>query len=135
MDAWIGVVGVVIGAFIGALAVLGGQYMSGQTAQRIAHHARQRDVLDDVALKVASVRAQAVAFQYNSALGSQDLAAALLALGAVTPLIHDSELQQRVDSFVEKTSAFRTNPVDWKTVNEPYTLVRERLTDVYKQLG
>lgn len=126
---------VIGGAVIGAGAVLGVQYMSGQTTERVAHAARQHGVLDDVALKVASVREKAMAFQYSTITEERGLVVALLALGAVTPLIHDDQLRQRVDLLVEKTWGFRSNPVDWKTVQEPYDAVRERLTEVYKQLG
>jgi hypothetical protein len=131
MDGWIGVV---IGAAIGAGAVLGVQYMSGRTTQQVAHGARQHAVLDDVSHKLVGVRAQALVLQQRPAEDA-GLVAALRALQTVSPSIHDDELRKRVDAFISATYGFRVKTVDFEIVQEPYTAARERLTEVYKELG
>jgi putative flavoprotein involved in K+ transport len=56
MDAWIGVGG----AAVGALAALGGQWISAKTTERVAYRGRQHGVLDDLSRKLASVRKAAL---------------------------------------------------------------------------
>ncbi len=130
MDAWIGVVG----AAVGALAALGGQYMSGRTTERVAHRARQQIVLDDLSGKLMTVREAAVVVQQSPG-EDEGLVAALRAVQTISPSIHDDELLRRVNAFVDATYGFRPNPVDWKAVEEPYKAVLKRLTEVYKKLG
>jgi hypothetical protein len=109
--------------------------MNGRTKERIARAARQHDVLNDVALKVANVREEAGLLQ-QSGVEDAGLVEALHAVGAVTPRIHDAELRKRVDLYVEKAWGFRSNrDADWNEVSIPYTVARERLTEVFKQLG
>lgn len=131
MNGWIGVV---IGAVIGAGAVLGVQYMSGRTTQRVARGARQHSVLDDLSAKLTDVRAQALVLQQSPAEDA-GLVAALRKLQTISPSIHDDELRKRVDAFISATYGFRVKTVDFEIVQEPYTVARQRLTEVYKQLG
>lgn len=132
--AWIGIVGVIIGAVIGTAASLGGQYMNGRTTERVAHRIRQHIVLDDLSGKLMAVRAQALSVQQSP--GEDDgLVVALRSLQTISPSIHDDELLKRVNAFVDATYGFRPNPVNWKAVQEPYDAVRERLTQVYRELG
>jgi hypothetical protein len=134
MDAaWIGFAGVVIGAVVGTAAALGGQYMSGRTTERVAHRARQHIVLDDLSVKLMTVRAQALLVQQSRG-EDEGLVAALRSLQTISPSVHDDELLRRVNAFVDATYGFRVKPVDFKTVQEPYDAVRARLTQVYKEL-
>lgn len=135
MDAaWIGFAGVIIGAVIATAASLGGQYMSGQTTERVAHRARQQIVLDDLSGKLMAVRAQALLVQQSPG-EDEGLVVALRSLQTISPSIHDDELLKSVNALVDATYGFRPNPVDWKTVLGPYDAVRERMTQVYKELG
>ncbi len=134
MDALIGVAGVVIGAAIGAGAVLGVQYMNGRTTQSIARVARQHGVLDDLSRKLANVREQALVVQQSPG-EDEGLVASLRALQTISPSIRDDELRKRVDTFISATYGFRVRTVDFKIVQEPYTAARDRLTEVYMELG
>lgn len=130
MDAWIGVAG----AAVGALAALGGQWISAKTTERVAYRARQHGVLDDLSQKLASVREAALVVQQSPG-EDEGLVAALRALQTISPSIHDDELRTRVVTFTDATYGFRVKPVDWAIINGPYISVRERLPEVYKQLG
>jgi hypothetical protein len=134
MDAWISVIGAVGGAVVGALAALGGQWISAKTTERMAYRARQHGVLDDLSLKLATVREAALIVQEYP---GQDevLVAPLRALQMISPSIHDDELRARVDTFTDAANGFRVKPVDWAIINGPYVSVRESLTKVYKKLG
>lgn len=134
MDAWIAVVGVVSGAVIGAGAALGGQWISAKTTERVAYRDRQHAVLDDLSDKLASVREAALVVQ-DSPGEDAGLVAALRALQRISPAVHDDELRKRVDAFIKVTYGFRVKPVDFEMVQGPYTAARERLTEIYKQLG
>lgn len=134
MDAWIGVIGAVGGAVVGALAALGGQLIGIKSTERIARAARQHGVLDDLSDKLATVREAALVVQQSPGEDAA-LVAALRALQRISPSIHDDELRKRVDAFISATYGFRVKPVDFEIVQAPYTAARERLTEVYKKLG
>lgn len=127
-------IGAVGGAVVGALAALGGQLIGIKSTERIARAARQHGVLDDVSRKLMGVREQALVVQ-ESPGEDAGLVAALRALQTISPSIHDDELRKRVDAFISATYGFRVKTVDFEKVHEPYTLARERLTEVFKQLG
>jgi hypothetical protein len=130
MDAWIGVVG----AAVGALAALGGQWINSKTTEKVAYRERQHGVLDDLSDKLASAR-EAALVVHQSPGEDAALVTALRALQRISPAFHDDELRKRVDAFVSATYGFRVKPVDFEIVQAPYTAARERLTEVYKKLG
>jgi hypothetical protein len=131
VDAWIGVVG----AAVGALAALGGQWISAKTTERVAHRGRQHGVLDDLSRKLATIREQALDLHQRGGGDDADLVAALRAVQTITPSIHDDELRKRVTDFIDTTYGFRVKPTDWTIMNAPYIFVRQRLAEVYKKLG
>jgi len=130
MDAWIGV----LGAAVGALAALGGQWIGAKTTERVAYRARQHEVLDDLSRRLMAVREQALAVQQSPG-EDEGLVAALRALQIISPSIHDDELRKRVMALTDATYGFRVKPDAFLTVREPYEAARARLTEVYKTLG
>ena len=84
MDAWIGLIGAVGGAVVGALAALGGQLVGIKSTERIARAARQHGVLDDISRKLMGVREQALLVQ-DSPDEDGGLVAALRALQTISP--------------------------------------------------
>ncbi len=131
MDAWIGVVG----AAVGALAALGGQWINSKTTERVAYRDRQHGVLDDLSRKLAALRQETGFAQMSGGQVDSGLVEALRALTTISPSIHDDELQKRVNALIETAWRFRTAPFEWKSFETPYQAVRERLTEVYKALG
>jgi hypothetical protein len=131
MDAWIGVVG----AAVGAIAALGGQWISARTTERVAYRARQHGVLDDLSSKLATIRERALDLHHRGGGDDAGLVTALRAVQTITPSIHDDELRKRVTDFIDTTYGFRVKPTDWAIMNAPYIFVRQRLAEVYKKLG
>lgn len=125
MDAWIGVAG----AAVGALAALGGQWISAKTTERVAYRGRQHGVLDDLSRKLASVREAALVVQQSPG-EDEGLVVALRALQTISPSIHDDELRKGVDAIISATYGFRVKTVDFEIVHEPFAAARERLTEV-----
>src|SRR5256885_11014526 len=101
MDAWIGVIGAVGGAAVGALAALGGQLIGIKSTERIARAARQHGVLDDVSRRLMGVREQALLVQ-ESPGEDAGLVAALRALQTISPSIHDDELHKRSEEHTSE---------------------------------
>src|ERR1700686_84790 len=114
MDAWIGVVG----AAVGALAALGGQWINSKTTEKVAHRDRQHRVLDDLSDKLASVREAALEVQQSPG-EDEGLIAALRALQRISPAVHDDNLRKGGDAFVWATFGFRVKTVDFEIVQEP----------------
>jgi hypothetical protein len=127
VDAWIGV----IGAGVGALAALAGQWISSKTTERVAYRARQDQVLDDLSHKLAAVGQAGVGRDRKV----DDLVEAFRALATVGPAIHDDVLRRRVFELTTTGWRIRDDPGAWRDIDDRYAAVMERLTEVYKKLG